>query len=371
MIIRRYLIKETLKTQSAILFVLLLIFFSQKLIRILSSAIEGDIPNDLIVSLLVLGMSNMIDLILPLSLFLGILVTFGRLYSDSEMVAMYACGIKKNIIYQVIGFLCVMTCLLTIINSIWFGPWSNLHQNQLVENAKLNPSLAGLLAGQFQQTPDGNSVIYIGNVDKNTINNVFIAQINPKNQQRPSIILADKGEIGHDHAGNQIIALEDANRYEGTALLKDFRISSFHHYLGIIKPKEITANDEQEKTDVQQLSFSKLLQAGTPKASAEFYWRLTIIISVPLMAFLVIPLSVSNSRQGRLAQILPALLLYLIYFLLASSIKANAGKGRLDPALWFYLINGCYFVIAIILNCWDSLFMRRFRLKHLQYRTAA
>jgi len=33
--------------------------------------------------------SSMADLILPLSLFLGVLVTFGRLYSDSEMVAMH------------------------------------------------------------------------------------------------------------------------------------------------------------------------------------------------------------------------------------------------------------------------------------------
>ncbi|WP_294615893.1 LPS export ABC transporter permease LptF [uncultured Gilliamella sp.] len=367
MIIRRYLVKETLKTQSAILFILLLIFFSQKLIRILSSAIEGNIPHDLIIPLLVLGVSNMADLILPLSLFLGVLVTFGRLYSDSEMVAMQACGVKKNLSYQVVFLLCIMTCLLTSINSIWFGPWSSLKQDQLVENAKINPSLAGLLAGQFQQTPDGNSVIYIGNVDKNNLDSIFIAQVNPKNQQRPSIIIANKGKTGIDEEGNQIINLEEANRYEGTAQQKDFRISNFHNYLAVIKPKEIVSNEneDEEKLDVQQLGVIELYHTNTAKAKAELYWRLTLIVSVPLMAFLVIPLSVSNPRQGRLAQILPALLLYLIYFLLASSIKANAGKGRLDPALWFYIINLSYFIIAIILNCWDNLFMRKLRLKYI------
>ncbi len=364
MIIRRYLVKETLKTQGAILFILLLIFFSQKLIRILSSAIEGNIPRDLIMPLLVLGVSNMADLILPLSLFLGVLVTFGRLYSDSEMVTMHACGVKKNLNYQVVFFLCIFTCALTTINCLWFGPWSSLKQDQLVENAKINPSLAGLLAGQFQQTPDGNSVIYIGDVDKNNLENVFIAKINPTNNQRPSIIIANKGKTGNDAEGNQIITLDDANRYEGTAQLKDFRISNFHNYMGIIKPKELDSNSD-EKIDVQQLGLTDLYKTKTPKAEAEFYWRLTLIISVPLMAFLVIPLSVSNPRQGRLAQILPALLLYLVYFLLASSIKANAGKGRLDPALWFYIINLGYFILAIILNCWDNLFMRKLRLKYI------
>ena len=364
MIIRRYLVKETLKTQGAILFILLLIFFSQKLIRILSSAIEGNIPRDLIMPLLVLGVSNMADLILPLSLFLGVLVTFGRLYSNSEMVAMHACGVKKNLNYQVVFFLCILTCALTTINCIWFGPWSSLKQDQLVENAKINPSLAGLLAGQFQQTPDGNSVIYISNVDKNNLENVFIAKINPKDNQRPSIIIANKGKTGNDAQGNQIITLDDANRYEGTAQLKDFRITNFHNYMGIIKPKELDSNND-EINDVQQLGLTDLYETKTIKSEAEFYWRLTLIISVPLMAFLVIPLSISNPRQGRLAQILPALLLYLVYFLLASSIKANAGKGRLDPALWFYIINLGYFVLAIILNCWDNLFMRKIRLKYI------
>ena len=353
-----------MKTQGAILFILLLIFFSQKLIKILSSAIDGSIPRDLIMPLLVLGVSNMADLILPLSLFLGVLVTFGRLYSDSEMVAMHACGVKKRLNYQVVFLLCVMTCTVTALNSLWFGPWSSVKQDQLVENAKINPSLAGLLAGQFQQTPDGNSVIYIGNVDNNKLDNVFIAQINPKNNQRPSIIIANKGKTEEDADGNQIITLEDANRYEGTAQLKDFRISNFHNYWGIIKLKELDTNVDDDKADVQQLGLFELLQNPSAKTRAEFYWRLTLIISVPLMAFLVIPLSVSNPRQGRLAQILPALLLYLVYFLLSSSIRANAGKGRLDPALWFYLINMGYFILALILNCWDNLFMRKLRLKY-------
>lgn len=363
MIIRRYLVKETLKTQGAILFILLLIFFSQKLIKILSSAIEGNIPRDLIMPLLVLGISNMADLILPLSLFLGVLITFGRLYSDSEMVAMHACGVKKNVTYQVVFLLCIFTCSLTMLNTLWFGPWSNIKQSQLIENAKLNPSLAGLLSGQFQQTPDGNSVIYIGNVNNNNLENVFIAKVKTKDNERPSIIIANKGKTGHDKEGNQIITLESANRYEGNIQLQDFRISNFHNYLGIIKPKELDMNSDDEKIDVQQLGLTELQTLKTPKTKAEFYWRLTLIFSVPLMAFLVIPLSVTNPRQGRLSQILPALLLYLVYFLLASSIKANAGKGRMDAEFWFYLINITYFIIALILNCWDSIFMRKLRLK--------
>ncbi|WP_140399758.1 LptF/LptG family permease, partial [Klebsiella pneumoniae] len=52
MIIIRYLVRETLKSQLAILFILLLIFFCQKLVRILGAAVDGDIPTNLVLSLL-------------------------------------------------------------------------------------------------------------------------------------------------------------------------------------------------------------------------------------------------------------------------------------------------------------------------------
>ena len=85
MIIIRYLVRETLKSQLAILFILLLIFFCQKLVRILGAAVDGDIPANLVLSLLGLGVPEMAQLILPLSLFLGLLMTLGKLYTESEI----------------------------------------------------------------------------------------------------------------------------------------------------------------------------------------------------------------------------------------------------------------------------------------------
>ena len=94
MIIIRYLVRETLKSQLAILFILLLIFFSQKLVRILGAAVDGDIPTNLVLSLLGLGIPEMAQLILPLSLFLGLLMTLGKLYTESEITVMHACGLS-------------------------------------------------------------------------------------------------------------------------------------------------------------------------------------------------------------------------------------------------------------------------------------
>ena len=101
MILTRYLTKEVFKSQIAILFILLLIFFSQQLVRVLGSAANGKVPADLVFSLLGLGMPTMAQLMLPLCLFIAILLTFGRLYAESEITVMRACGVGQRILVRV------------------------------------------------------------------------------------------------------------------------------------------------------------------------------------------------------------------------------------------------------------------------------
>lgn len=96
MIIVRYLIRETIKSQLAIFFVLFLIFLSQRFISVLADASNGDIPARLIMTVVGLNMPAMGLLMLPLSLYIGILLTFGRLYAESEITVMNATGIGIN-----------------------------------------------------------------------------------------------------------------------------------------------------------------------------------------------------------------------------------------------------------------------------------
>lgn len=58
---------------------------------------------------------------------------------------------------------------------------------------------------------------------------------------------------------------------------------------------------------------------------------------------------------------LPAMLLYLVFFLLQTSIKSSGGKGKMDPMVWMWAVNLLYFALAVLLNLWDTVPMRRFR----------
>ncbi|KEY57519.1 LPS export ABC transporter permease LptF [Serratia sp. DD3] len=359
MIIIRYLVRETLKSQIAILFILLLIFFCQNLVRVLGDAVDGNIPTNLVLSLLALGVPKMAQLILPLSLFLALLMTLGRLYTESEITVMQACGLGKRTLIIAAMVLALFTSLVAAVNVFWLGPWAAGHQDSVIAEAKANPSIAGLTEGRFQSSQDGNVVLFVSKIKDNTFTDVFLAQLRPSGNQRPSVVVAEHGVITQNPDGSQAVMLDKGTRFEGTALLRDFRVTDFTDYKAIIGHKTVTTDNNQS----DKLLMRTLWKSDDPDARAELHWRLTLVISVVLMALLVVPLSVVNPRQGRVVSMLPAILLYLIFFLLQTSIRSNAGKGKVDPMLWMWLVNLMYFVLALLLNLWDTVPMRRLRMR--------
>ncbi|MBE2896587.1 LPS export ABC transporter permease LptF [Pasteurellaceae bacterium HPA106] len=357
MILLRYLTREIFKSQLAILFILLLIFFAQQLVRVLGSAVNGNIPSDLIFSLLGLGMPTMAQLMLPLSLFLAILMTLGKLYADSEITVMRACGVGQRILVKVALILSVLTALLSAYNVFVLSPWAINKQVTLIEQAKANPSLSALTPGQFIGSQDGNFVLFIDSVKRNQLENIYLFQTRERGNVKPSVLVAEQGELSSLPNGDQILKLNNSERYEGSAVLPDFKISHFENYQAYLTFSEV----EAESDKIERLNLLELWADNSPQAKAELMWRISLVIAVPLMALLALPLSKVNPRQGRFAKMLPALLLYLIYFLLLSSFKSASSAGKLDAMVMVPLVHIAFLLLGIVLNAWNSAFMYKVR----------
>ncbi|MDP8162494.1 LPS export ABC transporter permease LptF [Pasteurella skyensis] len=348
MIFSRYLTKEIFKSQIAILFILLLIFFCQQLVRVLSSAVSGKIPTDLVVHLLGLGMPTMAQLMLPLSLFVALLLTLGRFYAESEITVMRACGVGQGVLVKVALFLSVFTTALATYNAFWVNPWAMSKQSELLAEAETNPRFSALSAGQFMST--GGYVLYIDNITGNSINDIFVFQPTQKKKNRPSVVTAESGQLTGLPNGDQVLMLNNSTRFEGTPQTVDFKVSHFEKYSAYLGYKNVDSTDNQ----LEKAGFSELLKDKSTYAQAELQWRLALILAVPLMALLAVPMSSVNPRQGRFAKLLPALLLYLIYFLLQSALKSAGASGRVNAMLLMPLVSVGFFVLATILSSWDT-----------------
>lgn len=366
-ILSRYLTKEIFKSQLAILFILLLMFFSQQLISVLNSAVSGKIPTDLVLSLLGLGMPALSQFMLPLSLFVALLLTLGRLYAESEITVMRACGVGQSLLTKVALFLSIFTTTLAAYNVFTLTPWAIDTQSKMLAEAKSNPRFSALSAGQFMSA--GGYVLFIESINNeaNTLNDIYVFQPDQQKKNRPSVVVASKGELQGLSNGDQLLTLENSTRYEGTATTADFRIAHFEKYTAYLGYQDVNSSEKL----MQRATFSSLINDKSPEAQAELQWRFALVLAVPLMAMLAVPMSSVNPRQGRFAKIIPAVLLYLIYFLLQSSLKSAGASGKLDTTIWMPLVSTFFLVLGIIMNAWDSKFISAVRYRFSLKKTGA
>lgn len=361
MIIVRYLTRETLKSQFAVLFVLFLVFISQKFIRILADATEGSIPSDLIVTLLGLYMPSMALLMLPLSLYIGILLTFGRLYAESEITVMNATGIGNKFLIQAALWLAIITGAFAAFNALWLAPWSMEKTEQLVEQVKADSGLDLLVKGQFKSAPGGQGVVFVNDITNsgNRLDKVFVAQLSSRDTLRPSVLVADRGYVSELPDGRQVLDLKEGTRYEGLPTRLDYSITQFDDYQALIGQRAV----REQRRDWDALPTVELMQRSELAAKAEFQWRMSLVLCIPLLTMVVVPLSAVNPRQGRFAKLVPAVLIYLTYFLAISAGKSAIEDGGLPSYIGLWSINGVIFVVAVALNSWDTLAVRKLREK--------
>ncbi|AFP85525.1 putative permease [secondary endosymbiont of Heteropsylla cubana] len=357
MIITRYLVRETFKNQLAILLILLFVFFCQKLVRVLSATVNGEIPIKLVLSFLALGMPAIAQIILPLSLFLGLLITLRRMHIEAEIMIMYACGLGKILLIRATLILSLITMFFASINVIWLLPWSSRNHDLMMAESAANPRMVMMLDKQFKSIANGKVILFVQKVKNYELQHIFLAQIKPYGKVRPFFLIADRGYLTQKSDGSQLITLKQGVRYEGSALSGDFCINTFFQYQSVIDCKSIKIG----RVDAEHMSLCQLWHSTGLNVSSEFHWRLTLVVSVLILAMMAVSFSIINPREKQILSVVPAMLLYLVFFLLQTLFRAKGAKGKLDPMMWMWIINTIYLLLGVAFNLWDSLFIRKFR----------
>ena len=88
-----------LKTVFAVTLTLLVIIMSGRFVKYLGQVTSGDFAPDVLLLVMLYRLPNFLEVVLPLGLFIGILLSYGRLYVDSEMTVMSACGMSLSLIH--------------------------------------------------------------------------------------------------------------------------------------------------------------------------------------------------------------------------------------------------------------------------------
>jgi len=296
----------------AVMSVLILIYASNNLVRILAEVDSGDLQANILALMLSLKTISALSILMPLALFLAVLLAFGRLYKDNEAVAMEACAVSpRTSLHAVLGF-AVVVALLVALLALFVAPWAEERTYQIQDRQRASSELVGLVSGRFIEPRTTNGVVYAEEIsaDHKSMQNIFIQGVLPDNQQRQVILAARSGQQRHDQrSGDNFIVLENGYRYEGTPGERDFRIIEYRRHS--VRVSEPPVNRSYRKHRAR--TSASLLAMEENADMAELQWRLSTPISTLLLAMLAVPLSRSPPRQGRYANLFIAVLIYIVY----------------------------------------------------------
>ena len=358
LIIARYLIKETVQTLVAVTSVLLLVFLGRHFARFLADAASGRIPAELVLQLLTTLTISSLVLLLPVSFYIAILVSFGRMYKDSEITAMAAGGIGASRILRVMFALALAFGVVVAILSLIISPWSVEQGLKIRDIADSQYELLSLVQGKFQSFGNDQNVFYVENLSKNKerMENVFVFTSNGPDA---TIYLAESGyQFTEDSTGDRFLVLENGYRYEGEPGRNDFQIYQYEKSSVRIEQKEVRAKSR----NVDAKSTAELWGSDNLKEISELHWRIAMPISAVMMSLLAVLLSRTSPRQGRYGKLLAGVLVYVFYYNLLGIGQSWIKNGVVPPALGMWWIHGLLGLIVI------AMFVQQYGWRYLVVR---
>jgi lipopolysaccharide export system permease protein len=348
-IVFRYLSREVLLTLTAVSGVLLLIIMSGRFIKYLAQAAAGQLDPGVLFLIIGYRLPGFMVLILPLGLFLGILLAYGRMYLDSEMTVLSANGFSdRRILWYTQGSALVVALIVAIL-SLWLAPAGVLKTQQLFNQQAAMTEFDTLAAGRFQSLGSGQRVTYAGGLseDRTQLEDLFITErAGGVDDTTVGVLVAETGRQQMNVDGSRYLVLYDGYRYDGTPGSADFRVISYDTY-GVLLPKPEIAT---EVTDREGIPTLQLFGHSDVDLRAELQWRLALPLLVFIVAFFAVPLSRVNPRQGRFLKLLPAVMLYMAYLALLISARGWMESGALPAALGLWWVHVLFLIIGVVLN---------------------
>lgn len=348
-LIDRYMLREFFINLIAVVGVLWLIYVATRFARYLADAAVGNLPADVIFSLLWLNSLGALSVLLPIATFLAVLLGLGRMSADNELTVIAACGIAGNRIRRNVliftGFMAVVVAILAlvIVPDVLSGRY------QLEQKAKVTANTTGLVAGTFKESQSGDWTFYSQGYDEDTgqLQNVFIEI---QRQPKPYIFRAETGHFEVDpRSGDKYLILEDGYRYEGDAGDLDFVIAEYASHSLLVEK----GGQQQYREKAKATATSVLWQRGSNEDLAEIQWRISSSVMTVILGLLAMTLAHAGPRQGRYAGLLPAVLVYIVYSNLLGVTRAWVEKGEIAPLL------GMVWVHLLMLGVWWLLINRQ------------
>ena len=349
-IIDRYLVREVVLTWLAVSLVLWLILVSARLSRYLAQAAAGELPGAAVFRLLGLKSVEFLVFIMPLALFLGVMLGLGRLYKDSEMAALAACGVGTARLYRPLMALALVAALALGWAALYLVPHTAALGYEVRVQAQQTADISGIGAGRFKEIRGGAVVFYVESIsrDRSTMQKVFV---HARGEEVDRVIVADSAYQTWDpETGDRFLVLVDGKRYEGRPGQADFRVLEFRQHGVLLEPGAASGFRKEDATPSHELWAS-----SDRRQQAELQWRLSVPLAALALVFMAVPLCRTTPRQGRYGRLAVGVLAFIVYYNLMGTARVWLEQGVLPPAIGIWWVHVLPVLLGVLLLQWPRL----------------
>ena len=328
MIVFRYLARDVLVTTVVVAAILFLIITSSRLIGYLGDTASGELSSSVILELVAYRSPKVLELLLPLGLFLGVLLSYGRLYLESEMVVLKACGIGRlRIVAFTMGPALLISLLVGVV-SLYLTPAGIYEAKRVAAEQRNRSDLDMLVPGVFQTQKNKNQVSYARQLDEQGhLNDLFVS--GSDTQGNPYVLVAEEAEQRFIENQGRFLVFKDGHRYVFPDKGLGLQELSYNEYA--LKIDEPVIRNRINHLDA--IPTSALLGSDRSDYISRLHWRLSLPFLPLIVILLAIPLAKTSPRQGRYAKLIPAILLYQFYVAGLTGARSLIEQG--DVGVWF------------------------------------
>jgi len=345
MILTRYIGKDLLASTIAITIILLLIIVSGRFVGYVADAAAGDIPADLLGYVFIYTLPSLFQLVLPLGFFVAVMLVYGQLYVDSEMIVMQACGLSQARLLLTALLPATVIALIVAYCSLIIAPSSEARLRAQMEKPESTAAFSTLVGGKFQYVGNGITV-YVKSLNdaKTEMYDVFLIQSEQKDSSVETVIArAARATVDYRFDGARYLVLHEGYQFQTTsASLQRTRIqfASF-----AIKLPESKARDIKPAS-VDVIPSSELLGATQVNEIAALQWRISMPLMVLVMAVAGFSLSRTTHRKGRYGKLLPGVFMFFMYFTLLSVSRDAVEDKKLTANLGLWWVHAVMIALA-------------------------
>lgn len=350
-ILSLYIIREISSLFLLGIVIFTLVLLMGRLIKLTELVVSNGVPLADVSRMILYLIPSFLVFTIPMAFLLAVLLAFGRLSADNEIIVLKASGISLTQVMPPVLICAVVVVMLGLGASTIAVPWGNTAFKELGLQVLKRNITSTIREKTFWDDIPG-VVMYTDHYDEQSRELKGVVIHDGRNPKSPMTIFARDGVVTSE-SGSQALLLTLRNgsiHIAGTDGL--YRLVNFGEYSMTVGENGGSTAISRNELDMwlpelqRQIDDPAISPPDRLKMQTELQSRFTFPFASLVFAILAVPLGIQNRRSGKSGGFTVSIAIILVYYILMSVVRSLAEKVGGLPAVALWLPNILFFAMG-------------------------